>query len=127
MTKAGLGVDQEGSTARTEAPTLKAGRALDALVAEKVMECRILDGWSPSTDIAAAWEVVEKLREREDSIRIETREGPQHNEWWVAIDQFVKDEEWAGGGYYSAEKIFTAQSASLPLAICLASLQAVGV
>jgi hypothetical protein len=60
---------------------MNAGRELDALVVEKVMGCRLVgvlgeensvwetpDGkvvgvqWSPSTDIAAAWKVVEKMR-----------------------------------------------------------------
>lgn len=104
---------------------LKPGRELDGLIAEKVMGCFSLDRdeyatWSCdcnltsdlwhcgesgslksySTDIAAAWEVVEKLRD--DNFAIE-----EHGTHWKA--RFGT--EWAG-----AE---TAQHA-----ICLAALRA---
>ncbi len=62
---------------RDEVLSMPAGREMDALVAEKVMgwnlslskdiwckdgEClRDTDDWSPSIDIAAAWELVEKF------------------------------------------------------------------
>lgn len=106
---------------------MKPGRELDALVAEKVMGWKSVehrfedpfhrwDGIAPehgshrftvpdfSTDIAAAWEVVEKLN---DLIleRDVTAEGTRYN---VVIDGI---ETWAE---------------TAPHAICLAALKAVG-
>ena len=59
---------------RDEILAMKAGRELDALVAEKVMGVKNMEQWlinhrmdetgQYSTDIAAAWEVVEKMRQR---------------------------------------------------------------
>lgn len=63
---------------RDEMLAMEPGRELDALIAEKVMnfkiespsaeQCTIWDGrevryFEPSTDIAAAWEVVDRMRE----------------------------------------------------------------
>lgn len=90
---------------------MKAGRELDALVAEKIF------GWSKSdleinedishfsTDIAAAWEVVERLRSR--GYRFEVRSQPQG--FWV---------------YFGEE--MSAEAPTAPHAICLAALKAVG-
>lgn len=92
----------------------KAGRELDALVAEKVMGVETMQklypsmmakggAWLPhfSTDIAAAWEVVEKMR----------REG------YIFDIEIRKD--YVGVNCEHCE--------SAPLAICLAALRAVGV
>jgi hypothetical protein len=105
---------------------LPAGRELDALVAEKVMGICVSTGWEDiypvvagvtcvtnpirpySTDIAAAWEVVEKaLAPKGYNV------GPLYegNGWWVVQD--------AGCGM----EIAIAETA--PLAICLAALNAV--
>ena len=116
--------------------TLVAGRELDALVAEQVMgfclhesgitrdlthcetECKrcgvmIADAefymqrqFTPSTSIAAAWEVVEK-----SNARFEMFNNPIKHIWAV---KFEGQDEWV-----------TADSA--PLAICLAALKAVRV
>lgn len=123
------------------------GRELDALVAEKVMGWRhwessyavgpkphwiTPDGdsrveWSPSTDIAAAWEVVDKLGSgamwmqrmshtglTSDSTEPElveyTKAHGRHPNWRV---KFGKKGKWAF-------------SDSSPHAICLAALKAIG-
>lgn len=104
---------------------MKPGRELDALVAEKVM------GWSPvgdefdgaefaafldahpySTDIAAAWEVFEKIQ---PAAICHAKFGGKNKlpEWVVARPDDMGDE------------IATAPTA--PHAICLAALNAVGV
>lgn len=114
---------------------LPAGRELDALVAEKVMGWRRLPdtpewgvppdyttggalGWRPySTDIAAAWEVVEKLREGWLEVNLDctafncantvrccvTKQGQQHPPFPLYAD-----------------------AKTAPLAICRAALRAVG-
>lgn len=123
---------------------MKAGRELDALVAEKVMGCIIsFKGWrygrcgcddtkgpshmwtpdhetyewpAPySTDIAAAWEVVEKMGN------------------WHGFDFAIwKKEvgEWRAGwfedGWEGLEGRADATAESAPHAICLAALKAVG-
>lgn len=106
---------------------LEAGRELDALVAEKVMgwtvaledrgPCRV---WRPhensaersqpippySTSIEAAWEVVEKMRQREFGFSL--------NDAWIA---------W----FLAAPNEYQADADTAPHAICLAALKAVGV
>ncbi len=114
---------------------LEAGRLLDALVAEKVMGWRrkpgrnvwiddnVLTGWliepddvndapcwAPSTDIAAAWEVVEKVM--------------YPHGWYLAP---VPDSEgWWGVFTPPDEHREVALGATAPLAICRAALKAVG-
>lgn len=78
-----------------EIDALPAGREMDTLVAEKVIgfvsnfqdglvwrtvNGRLLHHWSPSTDIATAWEVVEKLMEDSDVFI----EYWNDSEWFVA-------------------------------------------
>lgn len=107
--------------------TLTAGRELDALVAERVMGASVLRhqgsdghdayfdwgdhtrGYAPaySTDIAAAWAVVEHLKQLDLSLA-------WHNSQWVA--RFIK---W-GKVEHSIGEADTG-----PLAICLAALKAV--
>jgi hypothetical protein len=108
---------------------LQAGRELDALVAEKVMGYTLGTPPSPesainlagpeypvtvphySTDIAAAWQVVEKFKDRD---------------WRFILDKY--DDGWgieielSGGKYGSGAVAETA-----PLAICRVALKAVGV
>jgi hypothetical protein len=105
----------------------KSSRELDALVAEKVMGIRIekyirppfgkkvtlIEGGmyedfypSYSTDIAAAWTIIEKLQDRQ--IRISNK-ALQGDYWWVYIDNEC------------------AQGSTLPEAICLSALKVVGV
>lgn len=106
---------------------------MDALVAEKVM------GWEPvnefrqwwwengtktkevrtpdySTDIAAAWQVVERMERRFSTVQV-IWEGPIYG-----ARVLIRDED---GGAYSTEADKRAKTA--PEAICLAALKAVGV
>lgn len=114
---------------------MTAGRELDALVAERVMGWKVFrngehgshrweaetdrgtlrvidssysgDGFSPSTDIAAAWEVVEKMRD--DHWLLDLRSG--------FIETRACFTRAHAGEYVAQEK-------STPLAICLAALAA---
>lgn len=116
----------------------EAGRELDALIAEKVMGWTVdpiyrmytgagmrhavgnnLDTrFNPSTNIAAAWEVVEKMRERGDWVNLEgDKEG-----WMVEVWPFTADDSWAGGGFYGED--VKAKADTAPLAICRAALKA---
>lgn len=131
-----FGENQEESTARTEAPTLTAGRALDALVAEKVMGFRRSEAWldaSPrhyadpewpdytqetprySTDIGAAWQVVENLADRGWKVDVQNRYYPC---WAVHVHFPLPDTR---NVFETSELLFGA----VPHAICLAALKAV--
>lgn len=109
---------------------MKPGRELDALVAEKVMGWRwFTDEFNPrpvlvppgmprqsalpsfSTDIAAAWEVVERLRGMEPELSW----NDEARCWIVGF--------WKGP---SAPSTIHGSSDSAPNAICLAALKAVG-
>lgn len=105
------------------------GSELDALIAEKVMGWKdpegislalrdgrvvnTMDGvsWSPSTDIAAAWEVVGRVRERGFEVYVL---GNPKTPWGCRI--------WDG----NQEMGFVRSAESAPHAICLAALKAVG-
>ena len=84
----------------TEAKELEAGAELDALVAEKVMGWRRVDShddptlyiwrtlrgdvsphyWKPSTDMTAAWQVVERI----ELLKYRTLEYiPRDGGWWI--------------------------------------------
>lgn len=113
---------------------MKASRELDALVAKKVMGFRVLSTWDAdgtpkhvidanqcevdtaywppaySTDIAAAWEVVEKTKLLDTYVLTRAYAG----EKWQVIEM--------GGDWQNP--IATGDSA--PHAICLAALKAVG-
>lgn len=108
---------------------LKPGRELDALIAERVMGLERVTtpggftvGWRPkginlgaapldsySTDIAAAWQVVEKLKWAEPELQWNDEEQC----WYLFLAKC------------SPEQI-APSSASAPHAICLAALKAVG-
>lgn len=110
-------------------------REMDALVAEKVMGhkyeekclcdfpwCGSCAGYKAySTDIAAAWEVVEKMR------------GVPGNSWWLSLHQISQVHPiWVaaftfGGQSAGMAKRFDGKDESSPRAICLAALKAVGV
>ena len=127
-----------------ETVDLPAGRELDALVAEKVMGQVPCDAWRPftalppqwmkdkgecghaacfpaqmgpaaySTDIAAAWEVVEKI----------TAPGRLTGGAWRHLNgkyDAVFSEQLGGGVFAMSDEAPTA-----PLAICHAALKAVG-
>ena len=124
---------------------MKAGRELDALIAEKVMGwaathedelyiwfndgvpgppkrfCSDIDYyrenpffWSPSTQIADAWLVVEKLREMGAWISLGAKDGAFNWDFRGIIREEQDD-----------ERRFIAHAATAPLAICLAALKAV--
>ena len=115
---------------------MNAGRELDALVAEHVMGWSLNSnnfghvprGWPPemtpldtnydpvdvpaySTDIAAAWEVVEKMNAEDIRLELYSPYGDPH---W-ACQFWMEGELVAGAGVDTA-----------PHAICLAALKAVG-
>ncbi len=86
---------------------LEAGRDLDALVAEKVMgETCLFTAPAYSTDIAAAWQVVDKLHALSFYLEVGSA-------GWMARFANISATE--------------ASAATAPLAICLAALKAVGV
>lgn len=100
--------------------TVGPGRELDALVAEKVM------GWSSeeldedvgicvprySTDISAAWEVVEKLGEKFEQFDLQ---------FGWNTGRFV-----CGFGSFGTSRFESTPTEFAPHAICLAALRAVG-
>jgi hypothetical protein len=128
------------SAGRVDGAELEAGRELDALVAERVMGwvltlsprsiaeaddeewwsmpsglVRHVDYWRPSTDIAAAWEVVEKLRDlgffldisvAVDRFDVDMRADRMPSDWWLREGPL-------------------AEATTAPLAICRAALQAI--
>ena len=130
---------------------MKAGRELDALIAEKVMGDRLIkrgkwrgywdcgrgmhysdeDGGPLhySTDIAAAWRVVEKLHGGINPADVGAYQyltltcvGAYHDRWAASFD-FNLSHDW-----YDADVLpmcpFAARDATPMLAICLAALKA---
>jgi hypothetical protein len=112
---------------------VKPGRELDALVAEKVMGIEVdrapwgelyvgKEGYDVvpaySTDIAAAWEVVEKV----------TRETEKRFTLWQAptyyVARFKHYDYWHEG--CDSRQALQAKADTAPHAICLAALKAVG-
>ena len=113
---------------------MPAGREMDALVAEKVMGWRMMRGhWVPpeaapetnilacptstyrySTDIAAAWEVVEKVNLLE----------PYGDTLWKDQRGWVFGVHDVDGAGYAYEDV-TVIADTAPLAICRAALKAV--
>lgn len=114
---------------------LKSGRDLDALVAEKVMGWRLLGNGTAykdetivpidyvlknySTDIAAAWGVVEYL----DRATVITR----LNSEWCSVELGPRRLEPGDPVEKYGNMGPTAKANTAPLAICLAALKAVGV
>jgi hypothetical protein len=107
---------------------MKAGKKLDALIAEKIMRykstsfkfagfdlCEVKEGklrrFSPSTSISDAWEVVEKLGEEFDFnlVKIKGKNSMYMAEFYDG-DKFVSS--------YFAD--------TAPLAVCLSALRTVG-
>ena len=113
---------------------LEAGHELDRLIAEKVMGWRkvfdedqgdgmwilwvqqdgqeIYDQQLPkfSADIAAAWEVVEKLSQGESMVTVRTDRTALR---WICIAE-------------TSTRTFSANESTAPLAICRAALKVVG-
>jgi hypothetical protein len=81
--------------------------------------------WRPSTSIADAWEVVEKLAA--DRVRPRNSEGQPANRFAIEIHPFGGTWwagwtiEWSGG----SDVLTGATADTAPLAICLAALKAV--
>ena len=96
---------------------LKAGRELDALVAEKVMGDLPPRGYSIpdySIFISAAWAVVEKLYLTSEFFLETSYYGMDKNKrWWAQFSTHGIDDE------------FHAEAPTAPLAICRAALKAV--
>lgn len=118
---------------------IEPGRELDVLVAEKVMGWRAHTIWGTdyevgsgepvrricyapyySTDIAAAWDVVQKMREDRRKVLVHWENGQTsaYNEefWEVEIS-----------GPLRLDAAFRAHADTAPHAICIAALRAVGV
>jgi hypothetical protein len=109
----------------------KPGREIDVLIAEKVMgiteakwceqcwveifDCQCRQGkHGPlpySTDIAAAWEVLEKVR-------------PSHGEVWIGRSDTETTMRWKCSIQHDTST-YEAIADTAPLAICLAALKAV--
>lgn len=69
------------------------------------------EAWSPSTDISAAWEVVEKMRNRDSVFTL-----------WDDLD-----DEYYYCAFNTPKYHFEVGAETMPKAICLAALKAVGV
>lgn len=126
---------------------MKPGRELDALIVEKVIGWKPFkkkweagahrgyhDAWLDgegrevciqcpeySTDIAAAWVVVEKLRESKKTIALSSVYHQTANPYWSWICRI----EWTDKrlGYQTSIGL----SESVPHAICLAALDSIGI
>lgn len=118
---------------------LPAGRELDALIAEKVMgwapvhdglNFRWADGgdyekrhryvcdWSPSTDIAAAWQVVERMDSLGWYLTIDRLSSGERVRFWrCEWMRYTEENEKCGDCWEDAD--------TAPLAICRAALEAV--
>lgn len=110
-----------------------AGRDLDILIAEKVFGHTLPkhdDGtaWDPdvagvseySTDIACAWEVVDKLQSRPDSPRTGDFKLSTPGDIWIA--EWSEWSDWFEG---KGTIFYQAEAETAPHAICLAALKAV--
>lgn len=127
---------------RDEILSMPAGCEMDALIADKVMgwERVGIDGWKtqyglrtieltsygsfhPSTDVAAAWEVVERIREKQTEIRIRGMEWYDGGGWIVEIMDILSKKV-----QYKSYVEVTGPKRGIPnvcLAICRAGLLAV--
>lgn len=120
-------------------PEMQAGRELDALVAEKIMGYDVKwlptalsdsqphyansdegSGWlycrHYSTDIAAAWLVVERMQCIDD------------RGWWPQVtwlQDFDGVNKWQAS-MHAPPRVWSAMADTAPLAICLAALAALG-
>jgi hypothetical protein len=129
--------------------TMKAGPELDAMVTERVLEWewkRSPDAYPEphyawvaprpqnlgggewevarhtpafSTDIAAAWQVVEKIRSQGRYFEIGSAVEGDNETWTCVVGQLREDDP-------TGDRPLVFDCATAPLAICLASLKAVG-
>ena len=117
---------------------MTAGRALDALVAERVMGYKVVEEkihdidnfgdayvvskssiYNYSTSIAAAWEVVERMRERKVLVIINDTGGSYRARFFTQQERWRID-EWVA----RPDEALTVWAATAPLAICLAAVKA---
>ena len=103
----------------------KAGRELDAEIAEKVMgQKMVTDAGNRvgfphySTSIADAWRVVERMRERGWHVRVDATDAFAVRDAGIASNTCTMHENLPDGGYVIQ------QADTAPLAICLAALAA---
>jgi hypothetical protein len=112
---------------------VKAGRKLDELIAEKVMgwkpasaEQQMLEGWPKkySTDIAAAWKVLDKAFDVIPGMRSGFPAVIHWSDGWrvTMLNGDAEPMDLAFGG-----KLLLAIAPTAPHSICLAALRAVGV
>jgi hypothetical protein len=126
---------------------MKAGRELDALVAEKVMgwrpthgmlhgkeqdlfvdsngnthgiECGCIEDFHPSTNISDAWKVVEKLKHCAEGFAV-IKLNPDRNK--ARYQAGIQYDDGEGGPMFMYDASATADTAAM--AICLAALKAV--
>lgn len=94
---------------------MDAGRQLDALIAEKVMGHRVL---YYSTDISAAWLVVEELNKRGYWCQMRTpfQAGDDGDGYWAGFTPH-------GVSGWNGRPDHWTSAETLPLAICLAALR----
>jgi hypothetical protein len=113
--------------------TLPAGPDLDVLVAEKVMGWKRSNDenyslmasshWSPSTDIAAAWQVAEKIKSLDWQVEISfSNKLPEGDEdsYYVGLQQGDDNAPWKPSYRY-----IQTWAQAVSLAICRAALKAV--
>lgn len=84
-------------------------------------DCGHDNSFSPSTSIADAWLVVEKIKEMNPHF-VHTRFSLQ----WLE-ETAERPAQWAVGWMEYEDLVVSAREATAPLAICLAALKAVGV
>lgn len=117
---------------RDEIMQMEAGSEMDVLIAKKVMHwysdpdvpyydsveadgvIHISRKWSPSTDIASAWEVVEKLKSDGHELYISTTYGQ--------FDCTIVDDNGEPDENHSLTMLGAAHEETAPLAICRAAL-----
>jgi hypothetical protein len=126
----------------TDTIPLPAGRELDARIARDVMgwtdqegfwmertpdglRYRVAENWDefqPSTDIRAAWNVVERMRPRFPDASLAVRLGAGDTGNWFC--EFGIDYGWATHGE-GDEVVAVGEADTAPLAICYAALAAI--
>jgi hypothetical protein len=106
-----LGIEAEEMT-HEEILNMPAGREMDALIAEKVMGVKLFC-FCPSTDIAAAWQVVDYFAKKYGDVCLEMV---------LVENETLTGQEWCVSLRLDAD---IALADTAPLAICRAALLAV--
>ena len=98
---------------------MEPGPELDRMVAEKVMLSQGNAHWSPSTDIAQAWQVALAVCRRLDS--------DPYNGWVDVSDDGKAEVNSACAKFWGkGDQLVLEYGRTVPEAICLAALKAVG-